>query len=150
MKKFLSTLLVLLLAISNILFAQQAGDLDSTFDGDGIVLTSFTPNSEYAHAIALQPDGKIVVAGNASNSIGTMVFYALARFNSDGSLDTNFDSDGLVTTSIGSNDVANALAIHQMGKSLLQVLRRFLRSIVHWLVTTRMGHLIQLLTVTEK
>jgi uncharacterized delta-60 repeat protein len=45
---------------------------------------------------AVQADGKIVVAGHSSQA-GTSFDFALARYNSDGSLDTSFDWDGWVT-----------------------------------------------------
>jgi len=65
--------------------------------------------------VAIQADGKIVVAGSANN--GTDNDFALARYNSDGSLDTSFDTDGKVTAPIGtSNDVGNAVAIQADGK----------------------------------
>ena len=56
-------------------------------------------------------NGKIVVSGNAGGDM------ALARYNSDGSLDTSFDGDGKVTTDFGSNyDVAYDVAIQSDGK----------------------------------
>jgi uncharacterized delta-60 repeat protein len=63
------------------------GSLDSSFSTDGIVTTAIpTSSSSSAAALALQPDGKIVVAGSAT--IGGAENFALARYNSDGTLDT--------------------------------------------------------------
>ena len=92
----------------------QAGSLDTTFNTNGKVTTPIGSGSR-AHAIAIQTDGKIVVAGNAGN--GTNIDFALARYNKNGSLDTTFDTDGIVTTPIGSgNNGAYAIAIQTDGK----------------------------------
>jgi len=92
------------------------GSLDTTFDVDGKVTTDFAPGSEGAEAVAIQADGKIVVAGSASFSGGVSDF-ALARYNSDGSLDTAFDSDGKVVTDFSSgDDDARAATIQSEGK----------------------------------
>jgi uncharacterized delta-60 repeat protein len=73
------------------------GSLDASFDGDGKVTTDFGGVFEAASAVAIQRDGKIVVAG----STGAVDDFALARYNRDGSLDTRFDGDGKVTTDSG-------------------------------------------------
>jgi uncharacterized delta-60 repeat protein len=52
--------------------------------------------------VALQPDGKIVVAGSAASS-GNKQFASLARYTSGGVPDAAFGSNGLVTTDIGNN-----------------------------------------------
>lgn len=64
------------------------GSLDSTFGSDGIVITSSTPS--WADAMALQPDGKIVIIGNHL----TFNQGLFARYNADGSLDTSFGDHG--------------------------------------------------------
>jgi uncharacterized delta-60 repeat protein len=76
------------------------GSLDTSFDGDGKVTTPIGTSNDYAFSVTLQPDGKILVAGSTFN--GSNWDFALARYNSDGSLDTSFDGDGKVTTPIGS------------------------------------------------
>jgi uncharacterized delta-60 repeat protein len=92
-----------------------AGSLDTSFGTGGKVTTPIGNSSDYAYAIALQPDGKIVVAGASSN--GSNDDFALARYNPDGSLDTTFDGDGKVTTAVGSGgDVAYAVALQADGK----------------------------------
>lgn len=73
-----------------------SGALDPTFDGDGIATTSFGAGSDQGRALAIQADGKIVVAGY-SNIGGSDNDFAVARYNADGSLDTTFDTDGRVT-----------------------------------------------------
>jgi uncharacterized delta-60 repeat protein len=93
------------------------GQLDATFNGTGKVITAFGTNDDVGRAIALQADGKIVVVG--TSKAGSNSDFAVARYNSDGSLDPTFDSDGKVITFItgaGSNDVANAVAIQADGK----------------------------------
>ncbi len=91
------------------------GTLDNTFNGGGIV-TYFNGNSCRAHSLALQSDGKIIVAGEAFSEINNIEFVVL-RYNTDGTLDNSFDTDGIVTTSIGGNyDIAFAVAIQQDGK----------------------------------
>jgi uncharacterized delta-60 repeat protein len=67
---------------------ESTGGLDATFDGDGIVDTfPLFPFSRLPRDVAVQDDGKIVVAGNAG----------VARFNPDGTPDTSFGDDGFVT-----------------------------------------------------
>src|SRR6516164_5233215 len=67
------------------------GTLDTSFDGTGIVLTSFNSNAAFGHALALQTDGKIIEAGNFIANFRTRDYdAALARFNADGTLDTTF------------------------------------------------------------
>ena len=69
----------------------------------GIVVTSFGAGSDRGQAVALQTDGKIVVAGYSHD--GTKNDIILFRYNTDGSLDTTFGGgDGIVTTSLGTID----------------------------------------------
>jgi uncharacterized delta-60 repeat protein len=90
------------------------GSLDPTFDGDGKVTTPIGSGDDQAYALALQEDGKLVVAGY---SHGANDDFALARYNPDGSPDLTFDGDGKVTTPIGSGyDRAYAVGIQKDGK----------------------------------
>ncbi|WP_298223884.1 T9SS type A sorting domain-containing protein [Flavobacterium sp.] len=73
------------------------GTLDTTFGTDGTVITDFGFGYNYVTAIALQPDGKVIVAGTSYNNQ-----FAIARYTSSGYLDTTFDGDGKVITSLGS------------------------------------------------
>ena len=76
------------------------GSLDTTFSGDGKVVTDFASLADGTNAVAIQSDGKIVAAGYTTGSSGDN--FALARYNADGSLDTSFGGgDGLVTTDFG-------------------------------------------------
>jgi uncharacterized delta-60 repeat protein len=94
------------------------GDLDNTFDGDGKVTTAVGSSLDAAHSVAMQSDGKIVVAGYSDN--GSNIDFALMRYNSNGSLDTTFDGDGKVTTAVGSShDAAHSVAIQSDGKIIV-------------------------------
>jgi uncharacterized delta-60 repeat protein len=91
------------------------GSLDTSFDTDGKVTTDFGAQSDYAKSVALQSDGKIVVAGYSYN--GSNYDFAVVRYNTNGSLDTSFDTDGKVTTDFGaSSDYAESVALQSDGK----------------------------------
>jgi uncharacterized delta-60 repeat protein/uncharacterized repeat protein (TIGR01451 family) len=91
------------------------GSLDPTFGVGGRVVTDFAPtNADLARAVAIQPDGKIVVAGTTCNAANCD--FALARYNTDGSLDVTFGAAGKVITNIGINDQLNAIALQADGK----------------------------------
>jgi uncharacterized delta-60 repeat protein len=94
------------------------GALDPTFDGDGKVVTNFAPSSfDFAVDARLQSDGKIVVLGASEPSVGASYDTAVARYNSDGSLDASFSGDGKVTTSVkAGDDYGSAVAIQPDGK----------------------------------
>ncbi len=91
------------------------GSLDTSFDGDGKVITRIATSWDLGEAITIQADGKIVVAGQSS------YYFALARYNLDGSLDTSFDGDGKLTTDIGPGlaDYGESVAIQADGKILV-------------------------------
>ncbi len=101
----------ILLTFFSIAVSAQAGELDSTFDGDGIVTTSIGTDADLARSIVLQPDGKLVVAGQAE--VGTNFDFALVQYNIDGTLDYSFGTDGKVTTAIGSKDEGASQVIIQ-------------------------------------
>ena len=90
------------------------GSLDITFDSDGKVITDFNGNNDAGRGVAIQSDGKIVVVGD-SDDFSSAVF-AVARYNTDGSLDTSFDSDGKVTTGIITSSYCYSVAIQTDGK----------------------------------
>ncbi len=91
-------------------------DPGTHFDTDGKVVADLGSNSDVANAVAIQGDGKIVVAGQFSNIAGSD--FALARFDANGSPDNGFDTDGKLTTDIGTNsfDVASAVTLQGDGK----------------------------------
>jgi uncharacterized delta-60 repeat protein len=94
------------------------GSLDTSFGGSGIVITQLTGDYDAATAVAIQADGKIVVAGSRYNETsGSSSSIAVVRYNSNGSLDTSFNGTGIVITSVGSSrDYAEAVAIQTDGK----------------------------------
>jgi uncharacterized delta-60 repeat protein len=84
------------------------GSLDTSFSGDGLQTTDFGGGAA-ANGVALQTDGKIVAVGGAAN-------FALARYNTDGSLDTTFSGDGMETTDFTGSDTASGVALQADGK----------------------------------
>lgn len=93
------------------------GSLDSAFGSGGKTTVSFGNNSQTAdteaRAVAIQPDGRIVVGGFAGNS------GAIARLNSNGSLDATFASGGKLTSSIGAGSTSAGLVLQSDGKIVL-------------------------------
>lgn len=97
------------------------GSLDTSWGGDGTVNTDFATSDDRGWALARQPDGKIVVAGQTfvTPSVGSgHLDFALVRYNSDGSLDTSFSGDGKVNTDlgVGETDAALGVALQSDGK----------------------------------
>ena len=92
-----------------------AGHLDPGFGSDGKVTTAF-PGGSFASAVAIQADGKIVAVGAAAGASMTGEF-AVARYETDGTLDPTFDGDGMLTTPIsGGGDEARSVAIQANGR----------------------------------
>jgi uncharacterized delta-60 repeat protein len=79
------------------------GSLDPTFGGDGMVFTDITPSADVPFGLAIQGDGKIVVAGGGAQGEADPKF-ALARYERDGSLDPTFAGDGTVITNFTPHD----------------------------------------------
>jgi hypothetical protein len=104
------------------------GGLDRSFDADGLVLTHFggidndSPGGksiDFALSVMAQPDGKLVVAGgsDSSGTLGQAGDFALARYNSDGTLDASFGSGGRVVTDfVGFDDSVQAVFLQPGGK----------------------------------
>jgi uncharacterized delta-60 repeat protein len=72
------------------------GDLDPTFGTGGKVTTDFAGGFDEAHALVVQPDGKVVAAGPAGVTGGFSDF-GLARYNPYGTLDTTWGTGGKLT-----------------------------------------------------
>lgn len=89
------------------------GRLDPAFDGDGRLTTDFS-GEDHANSVALQKDGRIVVAGYSS--IADHPSFALARYLRNGRLDRTFGGDGRVTNNFSTFAVAYALAVQQDGR----------------------------------
>jgi uncharacterized delta-60 repeat protein len=79
------------------------GELDFTFGNQGKVTTDFNGNYNGVDAMVLQGD-KIIVAGNVSNPVDFNNDFALARYTTDGTLDSSFGVNGLVTTDFNNTD----------------------------------------------
>jgi uncharacterized delta-60 repeat protein len=94
-----------------------SGALDPTFGTGGRVRTDFGGRFDEAMAVAAQPDGKVVVAGSSSDATGSDM--AVARYNSDGTLDTSFDGDGMALVDFGDEASARAVALQPDGKIVL-------------------------------
>ena len=95
------------------------GSLDKRFGKNGKITTDFFRNVDSISAIAIQPDGRIVVAGFAQlgGAGGTPRVFALARYRSDGQPDTSFGNGGALTTSFGGNfAAASAVMVQPDGK----------------------------------
>jgi uncharacterized delta-60 repeat protein len=85
------------------------GTPDPAFSTDGKATANFTTGDDYAFGVAIQTDGKIVAVGRAGGSGGV---FAVARFRSDGTLDTSFSTDGKATTNFTTgDDRADAVAV---------------------------------------
>ena len=107
MKRAINILFVIIALAAGMI--ATPGDLDPTFSGDGKTVLAFGVGDGEGNATAIQADGKIVVAGWASQ--GSERRFALIRYDTDGSLDTSFDGDGKVLTDIVENLVDEIRAI---------------------------------------
>ena len=93
------------------------GALDGSFSADGKQITAFGGESAEARGVALQPDGKVVVAGITQGASSTTLNFAVARYTSTGALDSTFSGDGKQTTDFaGDLDEAETVALQADGK----------------------------------
>lgn len=88
------------------------GSPDTTFDGDGIAITTMPSYSTWGNDVAIQPNGKIVGCGYVDPKVG------LVRYDANGALDTTFGSDGRVMTGLAYSDDCS-LAILPNGQILV-------------------------------
>ena len=90
------------------------GSLDNTFGSGGKAMISMSSDNDICYSMKLQPDGKIVLAGAAGAD------FAIARLNTNGSLDNTFDVDGKKIIPVGiSNDVSKSVVLQTDGKIIL-------------------------------
>lgn len=93
------------------------GSPDGTFGGgDGLTITTFSDTgggAATARDLALQPNGKIVMAGYEGESFFDL---AVARYNPDGSPDTTFSGDGEVTTDLGGYNTGDSVVVQSTGR----------------------------------
>jgi uncharacterized delta-60 repeat protein len=114
----LAPLVLSLVLTTKFVSAQTPGTLDSTFGTGGRVTTFFGGdglNGDEAHSVVVQKDGKLVVGGSTTNIDDTTDF-ALARYNSNGTLDSTFGKGGKVKTTFADFDYVGALALQSDGK----------------------------------
>ena len=99
--------------------AQAApGGLDPSFGAGGKVSSPIGNSEDYGYGLALQPDGKLVLAG--SSYVSPSYDFSVARYNANGSLDTSFNGTGKVTTPIGAGvDTAFDVVRQPDGKLVL-------------------------------
>jgi len=101
------------------------GGLDTGFGVSGRANANFTNFLNSPDDLALQADGKIVVVGNAQSADGTVSEFAVARFNTNGTLDGSFGTGGKVTTNFvgvmagGVSNPADSVLIQADGKILV-------------------------------
>jgi uncharacterized delta-60 repeat protein len=87
------------------------GEPDLAFSGDGQTTTPVGDGWERAYDLAIQPDGKIIVVGeDRAGGDGTVPQFVVVRYNSDGSLDEEFGTGGIVTTFLGDEPTAQCIA----------------------------------------
>src|SRR5262249_488203 len=92
-KNIKTLILILFLFCSGFVFA-NAGDLDSSFSGDGIVSYDIFGQSDFIFAIAQQQDGKIVGVGRSNG--GGKSYGLIIRLNTDGTPDPTFNGGGVI------------------------------------------------------
>jgi uncharacterized delta-60 repeat protein len=106
-------------AVSDFALARYNADgtLDTTFGSGGKVVTDFFGGNDRGNVMAMQSDGKIVVAGNAFIDSANRSDFALVRYNPDGTLDSTFGAGGKVVTDFGATtEEVSAIAIQGDGK----------------------------------
>lgn len=87
------------------------GSRDNSFGDHGIVTTIIGANAQI-NDIALQPDGKIVAVGFVDDQV------AIVRYQSNGSIDTSFGNNGIITQTIGLYAIGYAITLQSDGKIL--------------------------------
>ncbi len=93
------------------------GGLDTSFNGTGVVIVDFRGTTDFARAVAVQTDGKIVVGGSSDKLTTSLEEdFAVARINPDGSLDTTFDGDGKLISSLQERSDFADLKVQTDGK----------------------------------
>ncbi|QQS36615.1 MAG: T9SS type A sorting domain-containing protein [Ignavibacteriales bacterium] len=95
------------------------GTLDNTFGTGGVVHHSVTNGSDWIKSVAIQPDGKIIAAGEGQQD--GIYCFALARYNPDGSLDNTFGSQGTTITIVDSAhyNTIHSIALQSDGKIIV-------------------------------
>jgi len=120
---------------------RRNGRPDRTFDGDGIQTAKFEPGLSDASVsdIAVGPGNDVVVVGRATDFGGSYIDFAVARFEADGALDSDFSGDGRQTTAFSgeSTDLALGVAIDSPGRIVAVGTSKFLACCGQRLVMAR-------------
>lgn len=97
---------------------QSNGDLDSTFGNNGIMQIDFGESDERMRDMIIQPDGKIVVCGRNAYFSGNQRLrdYVVARFHSNGSIDSGFGNNGVFITDYENSKFAWTIGLQSDGK----------------------------------
>jgi uncharacterized delta-60 repeat protein len=96
------------------------GTLDDNFDDDGMLTASYPiPSSFFFQAMVLQPDGKVLTAGQLRNEATGKNDFIAARFDIYGSPDEGFGNSGKTTTDFGGDDPAYCMALQKNGKIII-------------------------------
>jgi uncharacterized delta-60 repeat protein len=100
------------------------GTPDNSFDGDGIVIKDVANGFNFAFALALQPDGKIIAGGiDVNGPAGNATLY---RFNSDGTPDNSFSGDGMASlTGLPNRTYINDIELQTDGKILASCINEY-------------------------
>lgn len=117
MRNRLNTAIFIILL--NLAINAAPGDLDLSFGTGGTLVTQVGAGFDEANAMAIQTDGKIVAAGLSWNAAGLVNDIALVRYDSFGSIDTTFGTNGIVLTDIEDRERADAIKILTDGSILI-------------------------------
>lgn len=85
------------------------GTLDSSFGSGGLVTVPVGSGVDAAYAVAVQPDGKILLGGQSNTGGASGVDFALVRLNANGTLDGSFGSGGKVTTTLAVGSATDSI-----------------------------------------
>jgi uncharacterized delta-60 repeat protein len=98
------------------------GAPDPSFGNSGVLVVDYPGRDAYAHALAVRPDGKIVVAGYSEDAVAPTASanFEIARYGADGMPDPTFGGTGRIMLDIrGTDDRVGALALGQAGATII-------------------------------
>lgn len=93
------------------------GSVDNTFNDSGLVVMSTGATVEIAYKVLVQGDQKIITTGYRAGLASAD--FVITRYNTDGSIDSTFDSDGIVLTDFGTTSDRAYTAIMQADGKLI-------------------------------
>lgn len=119
---YFQLIILLLLAIPVFSIPSKAadGDLDSGFGTNGTINENYHGFTSRQHTVAVQPDGKIIVAGTSTLISNFTNDFTLVRYNVDGTADTSFGTNGILYADVGGkNDIVPTVLLQADGKIIL-------------------------------